>query len=97
MGECVHTCATVCTWKSEDNFQEAVLSTLWILGNQMGHQAQRQVPLPLNHLASTSVLFKANSRSLRVDPMVSSTCCKVLSVAFNPVVPFKLIVVFDMR
>lgn len=97
MGECVHTCAIVCMRRSEDNFQEVVLSTLWILGNQTGHQARRQMPLLMNHLASTSVLFKANSRSLRVDPMVSSRCSKVLSLAFNPGVPFKLIVVFDMK
>lgn len=36
---CAHTCTCVSTvhlWKSEDNFQELVSSTMWMLGMEFG-------------------------------------------------------------
>lgn len=49
---CEYICIMSCTWRSQDNIQESVLSaTMWILG--WNTQACQQGPLPTEHFINS--------------------------------------------
>lgn len=39
-----------CTWRSDDNSQESVVSFYYVGPRNSGHQSWWQVPIPLSHL-----------------------------------------------